>query len=102
MSAINKNIIKTKRQNLMILNQEKNGVTPSHVTANCYIYNNVRAYLIYKESVESCRMASGESAEIANENLRKINTKMFAYFKNSFYLCSANKKIKKIKVWKRK
>ena len=85
---INKKQNKMKKQNQMNRKQEKNGVTPSHVTANCCIYNNVRAYLIYKESVESCRMAFGKSVEIANKFLRKINTKMFAYFKNSFYLCS--------------
>ena len=88
MNTINKKQIKMRKQNLMIINQEKNGVTPSHVTANCYIYNNVRAYLVYKESMKNCRMVLGKGAEIANKNLRKINTKMFAYFKNSFYLCS--------------
>lgn len=77
-----------RKQNLMIKNQEKNDVTPSHVTANCCIYNNVCAYLIYKESMENCRMASERGSEIANKFLRKINIKMFAYFKNSFYLCS--------------
>ena len=78
MNTINKKQIKMRKQNLMIKNQEKNGVTPSHVTANYCIYNNVRAYLIYKESMENCRMASEKGSETANEFLRKINTKMFA------------------------
>ena len=81
-----------RKQNQMNRKQEKNGVMPSHVTANCCIYNNVRAYLIYKESMENCRMASERGSEIANKFLRKINIKMFAYFKKSFYLCSVNKK----------
>ena len=75
---INKKQNKMKKQNQMNRKQEKNGVTPSHVTANCYIYNNVSAYLIYKESMESCRMASEKGSETANKFLRKINTKMFA------------------------
>lgn len=78
MNTINKKQIKMRKQNLMILNQDKNGVTPSRVTYNHHIYNNVRAYIIYKESVENCRMASERGSEIVNKFLRKINTKIFA------------------------